>query len=45
MLAGAEIIASFQRAQECKSLISDLIRENADDRSHGKRHRLLKELS
>jgi hypothetical protein len=45
MLAGVEVIASFQRAQECKSLIIDLIRENADDRSHGRRHRLLMDLS
>jgi hypothetical protein len=35
MFAGVEVIASFPRAQECKSLIIDLIRENADDRSHG----------
>jgi hypothetical protein len=45
MFAGVEVIASFQRAQECKSLIIELIQENADDRSHGKRHGLLMDLS
>jgi hypothetical protein len=35
MLAGVEAVASFPRAQECKSLIIELIWENADDRSHG----------
>jgi hypothetical protein len=45
MLAGVEAVASFPRAQECKSLITELIWENADDRSHGRRHRWFEELS
>ena len=36
MLEGAEIIASFQRAQECESLIIEWIWVNADVRSHGR---------
>jgi hypothetical protein len=49
MLAGVEVVASFPRAQECKSLIIELIIEliwkNADDRSHGRRHRWFQDLS